>query len=32
MRILLGSNAYSGMMRGDGQISEMVRDATEVLM
>ena len=32
MRILLDSNAYSGMMRGDGQISAMVRDATEVLM
>ena len=32
MRILLDSNAYSGMMRGDGQISATVRDATEVLM
>ena len=32
MRILLDSNAYSGMMRGDGQISAVVRDATEVLM
>ena len=32
MRILLDSNAYSEMMRGDGQISAMVRDATEVLM
>ena len=32
MRILLDSNAYSGMMRGDEQIAAMVRDATEVLM
>ena len=32
MRILLDSNAYSRMMRGDGQTAALVRDATEVLM
>ena len=32
MRILLDSNAYSRMMRGDGQTAALVRDATEILM
>ena len=32
MRILLDSNAYSMLMRGDRQTSEVVRDATEILM
>ena len=32
MRILLDSNAYSRMMRGDDQTAALVRDATEVLM
>ena len=32
MRVLLDSNAYSQLMRGDGQTAAVVRDATEVLM
>ena len=32
MRILLDSNAYSRLMRGDGQTAAVVRDATEILM
>ena len=32
MRVLLDSNAYSRLMRGDEQTATMVRDATEVLM
>ena len=32
MRVLLDSNAYSGLMRGDDQTAAVVRDATEVLM
>ena len=32
MRILLDSNAYSSLMRGDERISAVVRDATEILM
>ena len=32
MRILLDSNAYSRLMRGDGHTSALVRDATEILM
>ena len=32
MRVLLDSNAYSRLMRGDDQTSAVVRDATEVLM
>ena len=32
MRILLDSNAYSRLMRGDDQTAAVVRDATEVLM
>ena len=32
MRILLDSNAYSRMMRGDGQTAAVVRDSTEILM
>ena len=32
MRILLDSNAYSRMMRGDEQTAAVVRDATEILM
>ena len=32
MRIMLDSNAYSRLMRGDDQTATMVRDATEILM
>ncbi len=32
MRVLLDSNVYSGLMRGDEQTAAVVRDATEVLM
>ena len=32
MRVLLDSNAYSRLMRGDDQTAAAVRDATEVLM
>ena len=32
MRILLDSNAYSMLMRGDDQTAAVVRDATEILM
>ena len=32
MRVLLDSNAYSRLMRGDEQTGAVVRDATEVLM
>ena len=32
MRILLDSNGYSRLMRGDGQTAEVVRNATEILM
>ena len=32
MRILLDSNAYSRLMRGDDQTAAVVRDATEILM
>ena len=32
MRVLLDSNAYSRLMRGDDQTAAVVRDATEVLM
>ncbi len=32
MRVLLDSNAYSRLMRGDEQTATVVRDATEVLM
>ena len=32
MRVLLDSNAYSRLMRGDEQTAAVVRDATEVLM
>ena len=32
MRILLDSNAYSRLMRGDDQAAAVVRDATEILM
>lgn len=32
MRILLDSNAYSRLMRGDEQTAVVVRDSTEVLM
>ena len=32
MRILLDSNAYSRLMRGDDQTATVVRDATEILM
>ena len=32
MRILLDSNAYSRLMRGDDQTAVVVRDATEILM
>ena len=32
MRVLLDSNAYSRLMRGDDQTVAVVRDATEVLM
>ena len=32
MRVLLDSNAYSRLMRGDDQAAAVVRDATEILM
>ena len=32
MRVLLDSNAYSRLMRGDEQTATVVRDATEILM
>ena len=32
MRVLLDSNAYSHLMRGDQQIAEVVRTADEVLL
>ena len=32
MRVLLDSNAYSRLMRGDDQTAATVQDATEVLM
>ena len=32
MRVLLDSNAYSRLMRGDDQTAGVVRDATELLM
>ena len=32
MRILLDSNGYSRLMRGDSQTAAVVRDATEILM
>ena len=32
MRVLLDSNAYSRLMRGDDQTAAVVRDATELLM
>ena len=32
MRILLDSNAYSSLMRGEERTAAVVRDATEVLM
>ena len=32
MRILLDSNVYSRLMRGDDQAAAVVRDATEILM
>lgn len=32
MRVLLDSNAYSRLMRGDEETAAMVRDATEILM
>ena len=32
MRILLDSNAYSRLMRGDKQTAAVIRDATEILM
>ena len=32
MRVLLDSNAYSRLMRGDEQAAAVARDATEVLM
>ena len=32
MRILLDSNGYSRLMRGDSQTGAVVRDATEILM
>ena len=32
MRVLLDSNGYSRLMRGDGQAATAVRDATEILM
>ena len=32
MRVLLDSNAYSQLMRGDNQTALAVRDATEILM
>ena len=32
MRVLLDSNAYSRLMRGDEQTATVARDATEILM
>ena len=32
MRVLLDSNAYSRLMRGDEQAATVVRDASEILM
>ena len=32
MRVLLDSNAYSRLMRGDGQTAALVRSATDILM
>lgn len=32
MKVLLDSNAYSRLMRGDEQAATVVRDATEILM
>ena len=32
MRVLLDSNAYSRLMRGDDQTAAVVRDAAEILM
>ena len=32
MRVLLDSNAYSRLMRGDGQTVAVVRSATDILM
>ena len=32
MRLLLDSNAYSLLMRGDQQVAELVREAEEVLL
>ena len=32
MRVLLGSNAYSRLMRGDGQTAVLVRSSTDILM
>ena len=32
MRVLLDSNAYSRLMRGDEQTAAVARDATEILM
>ena len=32
MRVLLDSNTYSRLMRGDDQTAAVVRDATEILM
>ena len=32
MRVLLDSNAYSRLMRGDDQTAVVVRGATEILM
>ena len=32
MRVLLDSNTYSRLMRGDEQTAAVVRDATEILM
>ena len=32
MRVLLDSNAYSRLMRGDGQTGALVRSSTDILM
>lgn len=32
MRVLLDSNAYSDLMRGDGRIAELARQSDEVLL
>ena len=32
MRVLLDSNAYSRLMRGDGQTAALVRSSTDILM